>query len=73
MDCGGIQHRGIRYVPEVPIPLHLSSATNNYAADIQAVFQELRKVLGEIPILASEQVCVIDSNLVSCSIDMLLA
>jgi coatomer subunit beta len=34
-----------------------SSAIIIRPADIQAVFQELRKVLGEIPILASEQVC----------------
>lgn len=42
---------------EYPNGQALPALTSNMlGTDIQAVFQELRKVLGEIPILASEQV-----------------
>lgn len=56
---------------EMPIPAYLSS-TNAYPVDIQAVFQELRKVLGEIPILASEQVCAFTSDPVPRSLILLV-
>jgi hypothetical protein len=51
--------------PGISILSHAALATEAQSADIQAVFQELRKVLGEIPILASEQVCMI-SSILSC-------
>lgn len=54
MDCGRVRHRTGWSVPL--LPLTRPHFDYDWALDILAAVHEIRKVIGEIPILASEQV-----------------